>query len=161
MNFTKTSFYFLIFLLLFSCKEETYIYEVNDLTVESNNANKGKEKTTEVYLNILYSNLYQKPLSPNKLVELTAVVHSIGDKQVAYETIIAKMMTDPDIQIPSKSSMDADVAAFVVDIYKRFLIRLPTEAEKTYFVNFIQSHPNIGPEQIYYSFATCDEYYYY
>ena len=161
MNFTKTSFYFLIFLLLFSCKEETYIYEVNDLTVETNNANKGKEKTTEVYLNILYSNLYQKPLSPNKLVELTSVVHSIGDKQVAYETIIAKMMTDPDIQIPSKSSMDADVAAFVVDTYKRFLVRLPTEAEKTYFVNFIQSHPNIGPEHIYTSFATCNEYYYY
>jgi len=162
MSFTKKYFIFFFALLcLFSCKEETYIYEVNDVTIESNNSNKGKEKTPAQYLNILYANLYQKPLSPNQLVDLINLVNSIGDKQVAYETIIAKMMTDPDIQIPSKSSMNADVSGFVTDTYKRFYVRIPTEAEKTYFVNFIQSHPNIGPEHIYFSFATSNEYYFY
>ena len=156
-------FYLALLLFTLSCKEKTYIYEVNDLEVSPNNADKNKQKTEEQFINILYANLYQKALSPNQLVDLSDLIRSIGDKRIAFETITAKMMSDSEVLelLPSPEEMRSDVELFVIETYKRFLVRLPTEAEKTYFVNFIESHQNLKPEHIYFAFATCDEYYYY
>lgn len=150
-------------LLFSSCKEKTYIYEVNDILVIPNNAEKDKQKTTEQYLSILYANLYQKALSPNQLVNLSDIIASIGDKQVAYETVVAKMMSDSEVRalLPTAEEMRNDIELFIKNTYQRFFVRFPTEAEKTYWVNYIESHPNITPEHIYFAFATCDEYYYY
>ncbi|MCB0617589.1 MAG: hypothetical protein KDC43_21555 [Saprospiraceae bacterium] len=156
-------YFFLFFcLLLFAaCKEKTYYYEVNDIEVLPNNADKDKQKSQEQFINIAYANLFQQPLSSNELVDLSQLVTSIGDKQVAFEAIIAKMIGDPDVALPSEQEMRSDVEAFVIETYKRFFVRLPTEAEKTFFVNFIESHPNLTPEHVYFTFATCNEYYYY
>ena len=156
-------FFFLSMLLFSSCKEKTYIYEVNDVLVTPNNAEKDKQKTVEQYLSILYANLYQQALSPSQLVELSDIVASIGDKQVAYETIVAKMMTDSEVRelLPKTEDMRADIEHFVKDTYQRFFVRFPTEAEKNHWVNYIESHPNLTPEHIYFAFATCDEYYHY
>ena len=156
-------YFFLFFcLLLFAaCKEKTYYYEVNDIEVLPNNADKDKQKSQEQFINIAYANLFQQPLSSNELVDLSQLVTSIGDKQVAFEAIIAKMIGDPDVALPSEQEMRSDVEAFVIETYKRFFVRLPTEAEKTFFVNFIESHPNLTPEHLYFTFATCNEYYYY
>lgn len=156
--------YFILCTLLFSsCKEKTYIYEVNDILVTPNNAEKDKRKTTEQYLSILYANLYQQALSPNQLVDLSDIIASIGDKQVAYETVVAKMMSDSEVHalLPTAEDMRNDIELFIKNTYQRFFVRFPTEAEKTYWVNYIESHPNITPEHIYFAFATCDEYYYY
>ena len=156
--------YSILCILLFSsCKEKTYIYEVNDILVTPNNAEKDKQKTTEQYLSILYANLYQKALSPNQLVNLSDIIASIGDKQVAYETVVAKMMSDSEVRalLPTAEEMRNDIELFIKNTYQRFFVRFPTEAEKTYWVNYIESHPNITPEHIYFAFATCDEYYFY
>lgn len=150
-----------VLLCSFGCKEESYIYEVNDVNINPNNSTKEKEKTTEQYLNILYANLYQKALSPNKLYELNTVIQSIGDKQVAYETVVAKMLKDPDVVLPTEDEMRANLGQFITDTYKRFFIRLPTEAEKTFMVNFLESRPDLGPEHVYFSMATSNEYYFY
>ena len=122
---------------------------------------KNKEKTNEQYLNIVYANLYQQALSPDKLVDLSNVIQSIGDKQVAHEIIISKMMNDPNIKLPPLSEMKADPEKFIINTYKRFFVREPTQAEKAFFLNFIKSHPNITPEHIYFAFATSAEYDYY
>ena len=50
---------------------------------------------------------------------------------------------------------------FVFETYKRFLIREPTEAEVTYFRNYITSDPNVSPELVYFSFALSNEYLFY
>ena len=153
----------IISLSLSSCKENSYYYEVNDVLVTPNNAVKTKQKTPEQYLSILYANLYQQALSPSQLVELSDVVKSIGDKQVAYETIVAKMMTDSEVQelLPKMNEMRANLDQFIRDTYQRFYVRFPTEAEKTYWVNYLESHPNVTPEHVYFAFATSDEYYHY
>ena len=148
-------------LFISSCKEKTYLYEVNDVLVTDNNADKDKEKTIEQYLSILYTNLFQQALSPNQLVEATEIVTSIGDKQVAYETIIAKFMARPDVMLPSKASMHNNTEQFIIDTYNRFFVRRPTEAEKAFFIHFIETRPNVTPEMIYTAFATSNEYYYY
>ena len=145
----------------FGCKDKEYIYGVNDVTILPNNAEKDKLKTNEQYLNIVYANMYQKALGPDKLVDLSNVINSLGDKQVAYEIIIAKMMGDSDIKLPSKKEMDADLGKFITETYNRFYVRQPTQAEKTFFVNFLKAHPNLTPEHVYFAFATSSEYYFY
>ncbi|MEL6636281.1 MAG: hypothetical protein AAFR05_06005, partial [Bacteroidota bacterium] len=100
-------------LTVFSCREKSYVYEVNEVTVSPNNAEKDKDKTTNQFVSILYSNLYQQALSPDQQVDLSDLIASIGDKQLAYETIIAKFLTDPDIVLPSPAEMRADPTQFV------------------------------------------------
>ena len=157
--------YFIIILFLIilgsSCTEQSFVYEVNDITVLPNNAAKDKLKTQEQFISILYANLYQKALSPNQLVEASEAITSIGDKRVAFETIVAKFIKDPEVIIPSNEDMRMNIDAFLIDTYKRFYVRLPTEAEKKWMTEYIESRPNMTPELIYYSFATSDEYYYY
>lgn len=150
------------FLLLFAaCKNKDYIYQVNEVSILPNNADKNKQKTNEQYINIVYANLYQKALSPDKLVDLSNVLQSIGDKQVGYEIIISKMMNDPEVKLPSAAEMKADPDKFIIETYKRFYVRQPTQAEKSFFVNFLKSHPNLTPEHVYFAFSTSAEYYYY
>ncbi len=149
------------FLGLFSCTENTYVYEVNEINVEPNNAEKDKIKASGQYIAILYANLFQTALSPSELVDYAELIASIGDKQVAYETIIAKFLSSPDVVIPSKSEMDSNVGQFVIDTYQRFYVRNPSQAEKTYFVNYLESRPDVTPELVYFSFATSAEYNYY
>ncbi len=152
----------LSFILLFAaCKNKDYIYQVNEVSILPNNADKNKQKTNEQYINIVYANLYQKALSPDKLVDLSNVLQSIGDKQVGYEIIISKMMNDPEVKLPSAAEMKADPDKFIIETYKRFYVRQPTQAEKSFFVNFLKSHPNLTPEHVYFAFSTSAEYYYY
>ena len=148
-------------LTVFSCREKSYVYEVNEVTVSPNNAEKDKDKTTNQFVSILYSNLYQQALSPDQQVDLSDLIASIGDKQLAYETTIAKFLTDPDIVLPSPAEMRADPTQFVIDTYRRFLVRTPTQAELAFFVNYIESRPDVTPEMVFVAFATSNEYFYY
>ena len=153
--------FIIILLAMTGCKEEQYVYEVNDVQVNPNNSEKDKEKTVPQYISILYSNFYQKALSPDELVEITDLVASIGDKLIAYEVILGKMITDPEIVIPTNGEMRSNVEQFVIDTYKRFYVRFPTEAEKTYFTNYIETNPDVTPLLVYFAFATANEYNFY
>lgn len=144
-----------------SCEERSYIYDVNDVLVTANDANKDKEKTTEQFIAILYSNIFQKALSPNQLVDATEIVRSIGDKEIAYEVVIAKFLNDPNAVLPSNSAMRNNIEQFVIDTYERFFVRTPTEAEKLFFINFIETRSNITPEHVFTAFATSNEYAHY
>lgn len=151
----------LVGLAMGSCTEEKYTYGVNDVIVQPTDLSGKKSKTPEQYLNILYANLNQRAMSANQLVKATDVITSIGDKQVAYETVISKFMNDPDIILPSEESMRNDPESFVKETYQRFFVRVPTEAEKTWMINFINSNPDVTPEHVYYAFAIANEYYFY
>ena len=48
----------IILIAMTGCKEEQYVYEVNDVQVNPNNAGKDKEKTVSQFISILYSNFY-------------------------------------------------------------------------------------------------------
>lgn len=152
----------LLLLSLVACRREEYlIYEVDPVDVQGVNYGKNKQKTTEQYIAILHANLFQKALSANQQVEISNLIESIGDKQVGFEMVVSNFMNRPDVIIPEMSEMRADVDAFIMDTYRRFLIRLPTEAEKAWFRNFIETNTFVTPEIVYLSFALCDEYQYY
>lgn len=149
-------------LLLFSsCKEETPLYGVEDLTILPVNAEKNKPKTNAQYISILYTNLFQEAIGPNRMLEALNAIESIGDKQIAYDILVSKYMNDGGVVLPSEEFMRSDPETFVRDTYKRFLIRQPTEAELKWFINYIESRPNLTPELVYFSFATSNEHFHY
>ena len=152
---------FLLSLTFSSCKKEEPIYGVNDVPLNLIETNKTKLKTTNQYVAILYANLFQTALSANEIVEIQKLIESIGDDQVAHEVLISNFMNEPDVILPSDSIMRANPEFFITETYKRFLIRRPTEAEQTYFINKINTNNNISSELIYFSFALSDEYMYY
>jgi hypothetical protein len=147
-------------LLFVSCTKEP-IYEVNDVGILPPSANKDQPKTNEQYVAILHANLFQDGLSANEIYGIGQCIESIGDKELAREVIISNFMNKPGVILPSDSSMRADIDAFVVDTYRRFLVRDPSEAEKTWFHNYIEADPNVTPEIVYFSFAMSNEYCFY
>lgn len=147
-------------LWLAACRP-TPIYEVNPVAVSMPNAQKSKLKSEEQFISILYANLFQKALSANELLDMTDVIFSIGDKDLAHEVIVSNLMNNPDVLLPSDSLMRADVDAFIEDTYVRFLVRRPTEGELTWFRNFLSNHPDLSVEMVYIAFALSHEYLYY
>lgn len=131
------------------------------MSVSMPNAQKSKLKSEEQFISILYANLFQKALSANELLDMTDVIFSIGDKDLAHEVIISNLMNNPDVLLPSDSLMRADVDAFIEDTYVRFLVRRPTVGELTWFRNFLSNHPDLSVEMVYIAFALSHEYLYY
>lgn len=152
----------LVLLLGSACRRDEYhIYELDPIGVTGLNTGKNKLKTNSQYISILYANLFQKALSANQLVEINNLIESIGDKQLAHEIVVSNLMNRNDVRIPSMQEMRADVDGFINETYKRFLVREPTESERSWFRNFIQTNTFVSPEIIYLSFALCDEYQFY
>ncbi|MCB9186018.1 MAG: hypothetical protein H6601_04655 [Flavobacteriales bacterium] len=141
--------------------EKDKLYEVNEETILPPNANKTKLKTDQQYIAILYANLFQTALSSDDLFEASECIQSIGDKDLVHEVLISNYMNKPGVILPTNEEMRANVDGFITETYNRFLVRNPTEAERQYFKNYINTHPNVRPELVYFSFALSNEYQYY
>ena len=152
---------FSVVMILSSCKKEDPIYDINQIQSQSYNANKNKLKSPSQYISILYANLFQKALSANELVEITRCIESVGDKELVHEVIISNFMNEKFVIIPSDSLMRADLNLFIEETYKRFYVRDITEAEREYFLNFFELHPEITSEMVYTAFSLSNEYQFY
>ena len=133
----------------------------NKLSILAYNANKDKLKSPAQYISILYANLFQQALSANELVEITRCIESIGDKEVAHEIILSNFMNKSGVTLPSDSLMRSDLNGFIEETYKRFYVRDITEAEREFFLNFFESHPDLTVEMVYYAFSLSNEYQFY
>lgn len=153
--------FFILSIIISSCKKDDVIYDVNQVNAHSYNANKNKLKTIPQYISILYANLFQKALSANELVEITNCIQSIGDKEVAHEIVLSNFMNKTGVTLPSDSLMRADINAFIEETYKRFYVRDLTEAEREFFVNFLESNPDVSVEMVYSAFSLSNEYQFY
>ena len=159
--FNKIIVFFFLILVFLSCQKDDIVYDINQLQSSSYNANKNKLKSVSQYISIVYANLFQKALSSNELVEITRCIESIGDKQVAHEIVLSNFMNEPDVIIPSDSLMRADLDLFLEETYKRFFVRDITEAEREFFLNYLNSNPNVSSEMVYMSFALSNEFQFY
>lgn len=148
-------------LLMPSCRRDSKIYEMNDLTVLPVNSQKNKPKTVSQYISILHTNLFQRAIGPNDMLSALKAVESIGDKQVAFDILVSKYMNDSNVVLPSVEEMRNDTDKFIRETYRRFLVREPTEAELTWMRNYIRSRPTVTPELIYFAFATSNEHFHY
>jgi len=150
----------ILLLAIPSCKKDK-LYEVNGVDILPASTNKDKLKTNEQYVAILHANLFQTALSANELFDISQCIESIGDKELAREVVISNFMNKPGVIMPADSTMRADIDQFTIETYNRFLVRQPTEAEKTWFRNYITADPNVTPELVYFSFALGNEYLFY
>jgi hypothetical protein len=153
-------FLVVISIILFSCKKDLS-YGVDAINTMPLNANKTKLKTNAQYISILYTNLFQKALSANEMIEITHCIEGFGDKETIHEVIVSNFMNKPDVIVPSDSIMRADVGNFLKEAYIRFYVREITEAEKEYLTNIIEVNPTFTTEMLYTAFALSDEYQYY
>jgi hypothetical protein len=128
------------------------------------NLNKDKSKSNIEFHSILSTNLFQKPSSINELSRTDRVIQSCGDKTLINEVIISNYMNSSNVRLPSRRMMVDSTDRFIEETYIRFFIRRPTQAERTWFTNFInanKSNPNFRPELVYTAFAASDEYMFY
>ena len=150
-------------LLAASCTKEIDAdqYELNTVQLYPSISAKNKLKSQEQYVSILYTNLFQQALSGNQLVQIIDCLESIGDKELGREVLISNFMNDPAVSLPSDSLMRHATNQFINDTYERFFVRIPSEAEVTWFRNFIEAHPQLSAEMVYVAFALSNEYLYY
>lgn len=145
-------------------KDKNTRYEIVETPSYGNNLNKDKDKTNIEFHSILTTNLFQKPSSINELTRTDRVIQSCGDKTLINEVIISNYMNSGMVKLPSRKMMTDSTERFVEETYIRFFIRRPTEAEKTWFINYInanKSNPNFSPELVYTAFSASDEYMFY
>lgn len=148
--------------LLVACKKEQVgLYELNSVELLSTAAEKDKQKTNQQFVSILYTNLFQSALPGSEVFVLDQIFQSIGDKEIAREVLISNFFNEQGVQLPTTQEMNNDLDLFINETYKRFYVRLPNEAEKTWVKNFIQSNAYMTPELVYFSFALSSEYQYY
>ena len=158
----RNIFILCLIIIFFSCKkQEDPVYEINEVQATPYNANKNKLKSTYQHILIMYANLFQNALSPNELVEITRCIESIGDKQIAHEVILSNFMNREGVILPPDSLLDANPSLFIEETYKRFFVRDISEAERTYFLNFFETHPSVTTEMVYMAFSLSNEYQYY
>ncbi len=167
--FYRVTYMVLFSLIFISCKkkviEETVydniIYEVNDVAVYGSNVEKTKQKSTNQYISILYTDLFNQAISNNELAEISELTLAMGDKQTSNELIISHYLNSPLVNIPTNSQMRTDVATFINETYVKFYQRYPTEYEKIYLKKMIEDDPLMTAENIYVAFALSNEYYFY
>jgi len=161
-NLRLSLFALSVLIFTVSCnKEKDVIYGVNDVSAIPINAEKNKLKSPAQYLAILHANLFQQALSASELVELTNIVDAFGDKDLIHEVIISNFMNRLGVVLPPDSLMRSNIDSFIIETYTRFFVRPPSELEKEYFRNYLQSHERVTPELVYVAFSIADEYQFY
>lgn len=161
---TKYTNYLLVFILNLSigCTKERIInYGVQTTSVVEDKSKKTKEKNDAEFVSILYTNLYQTAISPNQLYKTQNVIYSIGDQDVAHEMLLSNYFNTSGITIPSNNEMKTSIDDFIVNTYKRFYLRYPSEGEKAFFKQYISNNANVTVEMVYTAFACSEEYQYY
>lgn len=149
-------------LLLPACKKENvFVYEVNDVSVEQPGAHKPNVKTDNEFISIAYSDLFASTIPQSELDNLSLSYKAFGDKRVIIDMIIRNFLNDTNAQIPTDSQMRSDVAVFATECFRKFLVRDPNEFEKWFVTDKITKNQSINPELVYYAFMTCNEYRYY
>ncbi|MCH1576615.1 MAG: hypothetical protein L7S67_10095 [Flavobacteriales bacterium] len=145
-----------------SCTTEPEVhYGLQPLELASSTADKDRVKTIDQWISILHADLFGTALGSAELFDIKQAFQSVGDQEVARESLVASFMQNPDVQLPALESMLTNPDNFVEEAYVRFLVRYPTQAERTWMRNYIQNTPTVTPELVYSSFALSTEYLHY
>lgn len=160
-NFKLSLILWAIFTIFGCTKERNIGFGVDEAQVVEDKSRKTKKKNDAEFVSILYTNLYQTAISPNQLYKTQNVVYSIGDQDVANEMLLSNYFNTSGLTIPTNIEMRNDIESFIVNTFKRFYLRYPSEGEKAFFIQYIKSNPNVTVEMVYTAFACSEEYQYY
>lgn len=138
-----------------------YTYNVENEVIYQSNVEKTRQKTPELYISILYSNLFQSSIPANDLSELAGIRAGTGDKQLADELFLNGFVNGGNAIIPTDSEMRDDIDAFIHNTYLRFFLRIPTAYELYELKKEIEADAQLTPALIYQGFALSNEYKFY
>jgi len=152
-----------------SCKKEVVqqeiydqaVYGIHTAPVYQSNLQKTRQKSADQFISILYADLFNQSISNQELNELAELNQSIGDKGLANEMVLNKMLTLPGLVMPTSAAMRADLDSFVLKSYVRFYLRYPSAYEQYFMTHTIGSDAAITPEMVYESFILSNEYMFY
>lgn len=171
MQVSKRSILLLVLVggMLASCRKtveeqviyHNVIYEVDNVILYQNAADKTRQKTSTQYISILYADLFNTSISNGELTDIAELTLGIGDKTMANELIIDHYLNDPQVVMPSDATMRTDIPAFVEATYVKFYQRLPTEYERHYLEEMIADDTQMTVSNIYVAFMLANEYYFY
>ena len=98
------------FLLVFaiigitSCKKDiSYIYGVNDSTVNQPGVNKPNVKSTLEFISIAYSDLFGTSIGAGDLTDLSLCYVAFGDKKFTEDLIIRNFLNNQSLNLTSAS----------------------------------------------------------
>ena len=164
-----------LFVFLFSCTREEiteqvvnttyvqapeYLYEVETLSLQQSGIDKPNQKTLNEFASIAYSDLFDETIAQDKLSDLLSTYAAFGDKILVEELIIRNFLNQSGLVIPSETEMNNNVDLFIEETYKKLFNRNPNEFEAWKLKDLIENN-DIGPEVVYFSFMTSEEYRYY
>ena len=151
-----------ILLLIAGCTAEPDVtYGLQPLELNASNAEKDRVKSIDQWITILHADLFGEALGSAELFEVKQAFASIGDQEIARAVLVSNFMQDDGVQLPDPGVITQNPDGFIDDTYVRFLVRYPTEAERTWMRNFLASNPTVTPELVYTSFALSEEYLHY
>ena len=149
-------------LLIAGCTAEPDVtYGLQPLELDASNAEKDRVKSIDQWITILYADLFGEALGSAELFEVKQAFFSVGDQDIARATLVSNFMQDANVQLPDAGVMVQDPDGFIDDTYVRFLVRYPTEAERTWMRNYLASNATMTPELVYTAFALSEEYLHY
>jgi len=160
----KRLFTYAFVLLVFfsSCTEEKeYQYGITDVNVGNENGDKNNRKSTTEFISIAYTDVFGARIPQTKLVNLSVVYSSFGDLNVIEERIISNFLNDPAAVIPATPVVNGDTTQFIINCYKKFYNREPSEIEKYFWLGQIKTNASATPSAIYFAMMTSDEYRFY
>ncbi|HLP18862.1 MAG TPA: hypothetical protein VK174_01100 [Chitinophagales bacterium] len=160
MKMRYSALILLAFLWLTGCnKEKRYVYEVQPQELYQNAAQKQYLKTTDQFISIAYTHLFNASITNNELNKINVALLAVGDKATIQDMIVKNMIKD--VQTISNNDMRADLPAFVDQTYLRFFNRKPNEFEAWKLKDLVEKNADITPKMVYYSMMTSNEYRYY
>ena len=149
-------------LLLAGCTAEPDVtYGLLPLELNASAAEKDRVKSIDQWITILHADLFGEALGSAELFEVKQAFASVGDQEIARAVLVSNFMQDDGVQLPDPGVITQNPDGFIDDTYVRFLVRYPTEAERTWMRNFLASTPTVTPELVYTSFALSEEYLHY
>ena len=85
-----------------SCSTEPEVqYGLLPLELQSSTADKDREKTIDQWISILHADLFGSALGSAELFDIKQAFESVGDQEVARESLVASFMQNPNVQLPS------------------------------------------------------------
>lgn len=160
MKMRYSALILLAFLWLTGCnKEKRYVYEVQPQELYQNAAQKQYLKTTDQFISIAYTHLFNASITNNELNKINVALLAVGDKATIQDMIVKNMIKH--VQTISNNDMRADLPAFVDQTYLRFFNRKPNEFEAWKLKDLVEKNADITPKMVYYSMMTSNEYRYY
>jgi hypothetical protein len=142
-------------------KDKNIIYEVNDVNVNTPDANKDYVKSLTEFISIAYTDLFGQNISQAQLQTLAVPYSGFGDLKLIEDMIIKNFLNDVNVIVPSNAAMRANVDQFLMDTYQKLLNRDPNEFELWHMKNVVDENVVITPELVYYAIMTSNEYRYY